>query len=378
LLNGELISTISVRDTTETQSAPVFIDGQKKVVRLNFRDAEVKKWDSDKILPVKIIDSHLNSKYPRLSSYEQKALYINFIMRHPKLIEGSKEFSIALKSDPYSNALQVKFGYALTCHKAQGGEWEKIFVDFKGRVGLKEAHLRWSYTAITRAVQELMVVNFPNIKTINQIQYSEISPLGNLPANAVRYSHVQNTPFHDQTSPLCQRAKFYAIENQLLDTRYSIKQVITRSPYHETYAVEFLSNDDQECIVTIELNNNAAGVYSSYRTKIQSKEGEEVIDLMKKSIPDNYYDQLNSQEPHLLRLHSKILSCMDEKSIRICGIDETRLGNYFISYYFEFDGVYRMIQFYFNKKRHFTRALTKSNQGPNDQIFQEFIDRLKR
>ena len=69
---------------------------------------------------------------------------------------------------------------------------------------------------------------------------------------------------------------------------------------------------------------------------------------------------------------------MDEKSIRICGIDETRLGNYFISYYFEFDGVYRMIQFYFNKKRHFTRALTKSNQGPNDQIFQEFIDRLKR
>ena len=60
------------------------------------------------------------------------------------------------------NALQVKFGYALTCHKTQGGQWKHVFVD-QGYItedALDQNYLRWLYTAVTRATEKLYLVNF--------------------------------------------------------------------------------------------------------------------------------------------------------------------------------------------------------------------------
>ena len=68
-----------------------------------------------------------------------------------------------MKTDPFYNAVQVKYGYAITCHKAQGGEWKNVFLD----IGyISEEHLginfyRWLYTAITRATKQLYFVNLP-------------------------------------------------------------------------------------------------------------------------------------------------------------------------------------------------------------------------
>jgi len=67
-----------------------------------------------------------------------------------------------LKSNPYFNALQVKFAYALTCHKTQGGQWDQVFVEqgfFKEDMLTKD-YLRWLYTALTRASEELYLINF--------------------------------------------------------------------------------------------------------------------------------------------------------------------------------------------------------------------------
>ena len=68
----------------------------------------------------------------------------------------------AMQEDPYFNALQVKFAYAVTCHKAQGGQWQHVFVD-QGYVVddmLDAEYLRWLYTAVTRATKRLYLVNF--------------------------------------------------------------------------------------------------------------------------------------------------------------------------------------------------------------------------
>ncbi len=68
-----------------------------------------------------------------------------------------------MRKDPYLNALQVKFAYALTCHKAQGGQWQAVFVDHgflkddDGRLG---EFARWLYTAVTRASERLFLLNF--------------------------------------------------------------------------------------------------------------------------------------------------------------------------------------------------------------------------
>jgi len=64
----------------------------------------------------------------------------------------------------FFNALQVKYAYAITCHKAQGGQWKTIFVD-QGYVTenmIDIEYLRWLYTAVTRATKKLYLVNFPD------------------------------------------------------------------------------------------------------------------------------------------------------------------------------------------------------------------------
>ena len=67
-----------------------------------------------------------------------------------------------LKLNPYYNALQIKFAYAVTCHKAQGGQWDAVFVDqgYLTEEMMNLDFLRWLYTACTRATNELFLVNF--------------------------------------------------------------------------------------------------------------------------------------------------------------------------------------------------------------------------
>jgi len=68
-----------------------------------------------------------------------------------------------VREDAYYNALQIKYAYAVTCHKAQGGQWERVFVD-QGYVTAEMAgisYLRWLYTAMTRTTGRLYLVNWP-------------------------------------------------------------------------------------------------------------------------------------------------------------------------------------------------------------------------
>jgi exodeoxyribonuclease V len=70
---------------------------------------------------------------------------------------------LEVKKDPYLNALQVKHAYAVTCHKSQGGQWDAVFIDGSHlhKDGSSAQALRWLYTAMTRAVKEVFLINFP-------------------------------------------------------------------------------------------------------------------------------------------------------------------------------------------------------------------------
>ena len=77
--------------------------------------------------------------------------------------EDPKKRMKKVADDPFYNALQVKFAYAVTCHKAQGGQWKAVFVDpgFYREDMMNIEYLRWLYTAFTRATEKLFLVNFP-------------------------------------------------------------------------------------------------------------------------------------------------------------------------------------------------------------------------
>jgi exodeoxyribonuclease V len=103
----------------------------------------------------------LFSHQPNLSSEQNKMLY-NSVLDDYSWVASKTEKRKLLKEDKYLNALQVKFAYALTCHKAQGGQWNAVFIDslYLPNPEIELETIRWLYTAITRGINEVFLINF--------------------------------------------------------------------------------------------------------------------------------------------------------------------------------------------------------------------------
>lgn len=130
---------------------------------LRFATVELQLTDYPEEPPfeAKIILDTLYSHSPALDADQSRELF-KFVSEDYQDIESKKERMAYIKKDPYLNALQVKFAYALTCHKSQGGQWQAVFVDqgYLSGEQLDREYVRWLYTAVTRATRELFMVNF--------------------------------------------------------------------------------------------------------------------------------------------------------------------------------------------------------------------------
>lgn len=127
-----------------------------------FADVQVLFADIDQEpLSCKVMLDTLYVESPNLPYDRQKVLF-DELMKDYEHLETKRAKMDAIKSNPYFNALQVKFAYAVTCHKAQGGQWDAVFIDqgFLTEEMLNIDLLRWLYTATTRATKELFYVNF--------------------------------------------------------------------------------------------------------------------------------------------------------------------------------------------------------------------------
>ncbi len=141
----------------------------KKVRRLEdmygcrFADVQIEFIDytEDPVLDCKILLDTLYTDAPALPQDEQKRFYQEVIKDYEHIPNKRAQWN-ELKLNPYYNALQVKFAYAITCHKAQGGQWGAVFVDqgYLTEEMVNTDFLRWFYTACTRATDELFLVNF--------------------------------------------------------------------------------------------------------------------------------------------------------------------------------------------------------------------------
>ena len=112
-------------------------------------------------LDCKILLDTLTSEAPALTAEQNKSLF-TAIEEDYLDVTNKRERYKKIREDSYYNAMQVKFGYAVTCHKAQGGQWSAVFVDkmIFGDEEMSRDMLRWLYTAITRATEKLYLVNF--------------------------------------------------------------------------------------------------------------------------------------------------------------------------------------------------------------------------
>jgi hypothetical protein len=158
----------------EEETAPAFLtNGDRAVVRrvrrveelYGFRFAEVTMtfpdYDDYELTATVLLDT-LNSEAPALTRDQQTELY-NQVMADYADIPLKQDRLKKLREDKYYNALQIKFGYAATCHKAQGGQWTHVYIDqgYMTDDMLNSDYLHWLYTAFTRATEKLFLVNWP-------------------------------------------------------------------------------------------------------------------------------------------------------------------------------------------------------------------------
>jgi len=126
-----------------------------------FADMVLKFPDYNLEIEAKVMMDVLHLDTPALPSDRNKELYQSILADYLNIKTRRKQFE-AVKNNPYFNALQIKFAYAVTCHKAQGGQWERVFID-QGMFNRNEItidYLRWFYTALTRSTDKVYLVNF--------------------------------------------------------------------------------------------------------------------------------------------------------------------------------------------------------------------------
>ncbi|MDE5821684.1 MAG: AAA family ATPase [Paramuribaculum sp.] len=208
LFNGNIIQVKDCQPDSEVKTRYIRVKlGKNRVeqVELRFRRATICFGvRGERVsLNVMLLDNFLDDPNASIGGLLARALIVDFNNRLPQNIK-SKESEIRrhlrskekltieqqelcdayinlLNKDPYYNAVICKYGYAMTCHKAQGGEWENVFVDmcrFGGTAN--EDYFRWAYTALTRASKRVWHFRSPDFNYISNLVVEEIKPSANI------------------------------------------------------------------------------------------------------------------------------------------------------------------------------------------------------
>ncbi|MEE0488377.1 MAG: ATP-binding domain-containing protein, partial [Prevotella sp.] len=369
LINGEFVPVLSVGARTQ-QSAPVYaqIGGKKEriVITLNFIQVTVPDSNGNP-KPCMLLEDLLTSDKATISIDENRALYINFCMRHPDLKQDTEAFAEALLNDVYYNAIRAKYGYAVTGHKCQGGEWGKVFVDYTGRTGLDDDSLRWAYTATTRAQKTLYIANLPHITPFSKFRIEPIQKCKNIAPECRILNEVPPTPFHNENVDNGVRAKYHCIAKNMEYTPYRIISVQSR-PYLEVYNIQTPDGVDR-----YDLFYKAGDIFQPAKA-ISPNQHTPLIEIM---LNDERgmsckFDYIPSDESYD-KLLDLIRSACDTISVQITNVVEHQ-EDFSTIYYMRTSGTFSYIKVYVNSNGFITYAKPMSLKGKDDGELSAIIE----
>lgn len=372
LMNGDFVQVQSVGEKIQ-QSAPVYVQegGAKvrKAISLDFVSVNVRDANS-KPLNCLLLLNLLNNGSPSLGIDEQRALYINFRIRHPKLKPGTEDFGKALQKDPYFNCLRAKYGYAVTGHKCQGGEWRKVFVDYSGRTGLSDDCLRWAYTATTRARETLYFTNLPRITPFSRFRIEPIQSCSKINEECRIIGDVEKSPFHASTAPAYLHAKWMCINTNMEWTPYHIDKIESK-PYQEIYYINTPTGMER-----YDLRYKKGGIFLKAVPQCPTPHTSLICMLLddEHAMP-LIWDYTPSDETHQ-KLHELIRSACDGLGIPITNIVEHK-EDYSVVFYFRTSGSLSYLKIYINNAGFITYAKPMSLLGDKDHELNLLIQEIQ-
>lgn len=193
IMNGEFAVVAKANESLEIREIQFKTKGGAiESVTLTWREVDLSLPDENN--QPKNVNGFILENYLYGDNYlkpeEQKALYIDFKNRHSRLKKGTEEFKEAILNDKYFNCIHLKYGYAVTCHKAQGGEWPNAFVFWDRGIPTnfnfyESEHIpsgksnsdfyRWAYTAVTRASKKLFCINPPSFSSFSGMTFVDVN-----------------------------------------------------------------------------------------------------------------------------------------------------------------------------------------------------------
>ena len=371
-MNGEFVPVLNVGERV-AQSAPVYVQsgGQKQRVTININFIYVTVLN-DMGVPAQclLIEDLLTSDRSGLSIDENRALYVNFCIRHSNLKQGTKEFGNALKADPFYNAIRAKYGYAVTGHKCQGGEWGKVFVDYSGRTGLDDDSLRWAYTATTRAQKMLYFTNLPHITPFSRFRIAPIERCKNIDAECRVTGYVAPTPFHTDETPAFLRAKYWCIVRNMEYSPYRILSVISR-PYMEIYHIQTPTSTER-----FDIHYKTGGIFMPTRPASYNEHTQLIMLMLNDERQMPFVFNYKPSDDIREKLYNMIRSACDSLSVQLTNVVE-HTHDYCIIYYMRTCNTYSYLKVYIDKNNFVTYARPMSMIGNDDTELGAVINEIK-
>ena len=402
LYNGTMVKVTRVNPTPVIKGNLFAYDAEGNECRVShkYREIEIQvKNDEgeDVLINCLILESFLYSPSPNLTYEESIAQYLEFKMRNDTLKAGTKEFKDSLRSDRFFNALKVKYGYAITCHKAQGGEWKSAIINMDVTQGkLSDNFLRWTYTAVTRASKKLYLFNLENENQFVKFNYNhQLLQTGTQSTphsgNEITFTlptdiaQLRNN-FNLADEPKFKQDKFI----EILAVADSLKIKVTArhvNNYQEIYVFSkgnkiagliFYYNGKEKFTRTL-INHKyttdaetAAALLevfsSSFNITIKESEIEEREEVIVEQNAEFEEANFTGQySPHKV-LFRELKSLLEKSAITIVKIEH---GAYFELYQFERGSDSAVIQFYYDGKNRYKNASPMLNKCNSNTLLNE-------
>ncbi len=367
LFNGTIVRVLSCDPDAMLEKRTVRFNtseknafGNKVVaeMELSFRRAKIETPRHNQV-DCLILDNFLTDANGSPNKLHHQALLVDFNNRMEKMeIErGSNEYHGRLKTDPYLHALICKYGYAITCHKAQGGEWEKVFVDMD-KLGGKQTndYFRWAYTAITRSNKQLWHFASPEFNAVSSIVVMPISK-----TDKIAYYVPKGESFLDwffsRISSVCAAQGITCTENR----NAQFQHILT------------FEKDGKTC--TIQKWYKKDG-YSTKRTPAVTND-REFCAYIEHLIDQSMIPEELAFEPRTefaSKLHELIVATAKEIGIQVLNIRQEQWRDI---YYLKTTPYESTLIFFYNSKGMYSSVTPQSTGGLEDELLKAFCEKIK-